>query len=241
MPRNYVSLFGSGGDVLPAAAGGGDPYWANVTFLGIYESGKADGNTSFDDASTNNLTIDVNGAAQWDTAQFPSGADASALHGPLNTDFLSVAANAAFGFGTGDFTIECYARFDLLDQSSAVFSVGTGTVLEVYSLTDGTLNLWGGSAGDSIAGSAGDILVDTWYHLAISRASGNMRLFKDGTQIGSTDANTADYGASQKFYMGAENSGTEFLEGWLHSVRVTKGVGRYTSNFTPPTIPLPTS
>ena len=40
------------------------------------------------------------------------------------------------------------------------------------------------------------------------------------------------------FTLGANYNGTEAFTGYLSDVRVTKGLARYTSNFTPPTAAL---
>ena len=82
---------------------------------------------------------------------------------------------------------------------------------------------------------------DTWYHVAVSRASGNLRFFIDGTQIGTTEtSNTVAFkGASDSdpVRMGYQYIGNaaHYLHGYIQDPRITKGLGRYTANFTAPT------
>jgi len=61
-------------------------------------------------------------------------------------------------------------------------------------------------------------------------------IFQDGTQVGTTLTDTdpmPDLGATLR--IGTYAGATQFLNGWLDEFRVSKGVARWTSNFTPPT------
>lgn len=75
----------------------------------------------------------------------------------------------------------------------------------------------------------------TWYHVAISRSGDNLRFFVDGTQQGSTQsiAGVTLYDSDQALQVGAENT-THFLDGYLDEVRISKGVARWSGNFTLP-------
>jgi len=81
-----------------------------------------------------------------------------------------------------------------------------------------------------------------WYHLAATRSGNSWRYFVDGTQLGSTatDTGTIFDGTSVTRVGGGYVAGYT-MNGWIAAVRVTKGVARYTGNFTPPSLPLPTS
>jgi hypothetical protein len=88
-----------------------------------------------------------------------------------------------------------------------------------------------------------------WYHIAVCRDSGVTRLFIDGIQIGTDEADANTYfaaGTSAKFLLGGEISGTgstlvnnKSFDGFTDEIRTTPGVARYTANFTPPSGPFP--
>jgi hypothetical protein len=88
-----------------------DPYFANVTLLCINDS-QADASTSFADQSLSAQTITANGDFQYDTAQAPSGLSSSGLADGTG-DYLFIASNAGFGFGTADFTLEFHWRYNV--------------------------------------------------------------------------------------------------------------------------------
>ena len=82
----------------------------------------------------------------------------------------------------------------------------------------------------------GAVANDTWYHMALSREGTSMRWFVDGdlkdTQTVSTDINPSTDGLR----IGAPNyTSGEYINGWIEEFRFSKGVARYTANFTPPT------
>jgi len=86
--------------------------------------------------------------------------------------------------------------------------------------------------------AAGTIAVDTWYHVAASREGTSLRVFIDGVLVNtSTNSNNMNFG---RLRVGSNGSNTgEWFHGWMDELRITKGVARYTANFTAPTAPFP--
>jgi hypothetical protein len=97
----------------------------------------------------------------------------------------------------------------------------------------------------------------TWYHLAVVRNGANGVIYVNG--VAQTDlvtsTTTHDY-ASRVLSMAdtapqltvgfsknysADTSYTDFFYGRMDDLRITRGVARYTANFTPPTAELPAS
>jgi hypothetical protein len=78
-----------------------------------------------------------------------------------------------------------------------------------------------------------------WYHVALSGDDGSYKLFLNGTQEGSTFTGSSTNGTTNKyigtFYWSGLGGAVRLWNGYIEDFRITKGLARYTSNFTPPT------
>ena len=93
-------------------------------------------------------------------------------------------------------------------------------------------------SGAFIGAKGSAISSNQWYHWAYTRdSSGNQRVFLDGTQTGSTYTTARNY-TEDKLWIGAKYDGSEYFTGYQSDIRITKGLARYTANFTPPTAAL---
>ena len=166
-----------------------------------------------------------------------------------STQYLDIASTTAFGFGTADFTIECWwrptvnQRSDVLDFFSTPGSNPT-TRFDFGRITSTTLDLYTdstpGGSGAKITGPTIASLLNAWHHIAITRQSGSIKMWVDGTQAGSTySANVLDMGTGGMAVRimgdhGASGNGS----GNLSNIRVVRDVAVYTGTFTVPTSPL---
>ncbi len=73
-----------------------------------------------------------------------------------------------------------------------------------------------------------------WHHVAVSRLSGVAKIFIDGNITGNGSA-TDDISSDYNFQIGHDRMGNGDYNGSLDEIRVSKGVARYTAQFTPPT------
>jgi hypothetical protein len=186
--------------------------------------------------------LETVGNAQISTSVKKYGTGSLAFDG--TGDYLKLSNNAAGqaqGFGTGDFTIEAWVYitsstaanngiYDCRYSSSA-----TGPLI-YYIPGSGMFMFYNGA--NQITGST--ITINTWTHVALVRSSGVTKLYLSGTQTGSsyTDTNNYTSGANSGV-VGAVYDGTGSWNGYIDDLRITKGVARYTANFTPPTAALP--
>ena len=179
-------------------------------------------------------TVTVYGDAQLSTAQKKFGTASLLLDG--TGDYLGVSTQPDFGFGTGDFTVETWVRLTDLVGTQQVIDFRAGAVGDIapviYVSNGGQLRYYTNSA-DRIIGST--LASGTDYHIALSRESGNTKLFVNGTQVGSTYVDANDYGTTKPLTVGARYDGGNETGGYFDELRVTKGLARYTSNFTAPT------
>jgi concanavalin A-like lectin/glucanase superfamily protein len=223
-----------------------DPYWANVVLLAVNDS-KADATTAFDDQSDSDHALTPNGAAQYDTAQAPSGLSSSMLLDGTG-DYLSTPDHGDWNLAAGDFTVECFIKYNsvagswLISQASNADGSGAWALIGQISAavagfftTDGTFGT--GVFVDNTGWTPGS----AWHHVELTRSGSSWRLFIDGVQHGTTltAGNTIFNGTSQ-LCIGADNGGSQSVNGWMAAIRITKGVARHTTNFTPPTLPLET-
>jgi len=150
---------------------------------------------------------------------------------------LTAAKSNSFGFGTGDFTWEAWVYPTNLTGFQCIFSSDDGNGHYVYigmtSGSSGTPMVYDG--GYIITGSS-NFTINTWQHLAVVRQSGTVKMYLNGTQIGSASW-TADLGSNKIGYIGY--NGSQPYYGYIDDLRITKGYARYTANFTPPTSALP--
>lgn len=149
------------------------------------------------------------------------------------SEYVKVPLHNDFNFGTGNFTIDMWVRW----ASNSYGLVGCRTDdVGNYGLrrrSDYTL-AWHSAGGDVVTTSS-TCSDDTWYHVAVVRNSGQTAIFIDGTISSSWVSDNRDYEASNLFGIGAGYSTSHYLDGWLDEFRVSKGIARWTSNFTPPT------
>jgi hypothetical protein len=215
-----------------AAGGGGDPNYAAVTLL-LHCNG-SNGSTTFTDNSPSPLTITANGNCQLSTAQSKFGTASMLCDG--TGDSISHAANDAFRF-PGDFTIEFF-----INPSSTATSVlyegrasgASATGLAIYK-TSTSMAVYTSNADRIIYSSS--IGTGTWRHIALCRSGTAMKLFLDGTQVGSTYTTSANF-SDGVFYLGSDSGLANSLNGYIDEVRITKAA-RYTGNFTPTSSEFP--
>jgi len=215
-----------------------DPYWANVSLL-LHMDG-SDGSTTFTDSSSNALSITVSGSTALSTAQIKFGT----ASGSFTNGKLTAPSSSALSMD-GDFTIEfwVYRTGTTGDLDSIVSAANEGTFL-IRACTNPfgagvfpAADLYG-NPGNNIANGL-SFTLNTWHHIAIVRNAGTYKVFKDGTDITTstyTDSSTRNLSG---LIIGDSNvSGRNFV-GHIDDFRITKGVARYTANFTPPGAAFP--
>jgi hypothetical protein len=221
-----------------------DPDFASVSLLLPMDG--ADGSTTFTDRSSNSLTVTAFGDAQISTAQSKFGGASGLFDG--SGDYLSVADDVAIQLGSGDFTIEFW------------FYLPTGAAKEKAFMTIGTwptntqafLLYYGGAGEVAIYVSTSTFFwqisdrrvttspaADQWHHLAITRGGTTFRGFFNGTKSVEFTYSSALTTGPLTIASGA--SGSNAINARIDDLRITKGVARYTGNFTPPTAPFPDS
>jgi YD repeat-containing protein len=236
-----------------AFSGTYDPYIDYVSLL-LHGNG-ANGATVFTDSGRAPKMLTASGNAQISTAQSKYGSASLLLDGA--GDYLTAPASADYEFGTGDFTIETWVYIAALPAAGGASQVmasvwdATGSKRSwqfLYRQTAGNVHNIIFSLSSNGSTSSGLTTTwtpsaNTWYHIAVARQSGTTTIYLNGTSLGSNGTVTgAPYVSGRPITIGALGDSASighFLNGYLDDFRITKGVARYTANFTPPTQELP--
>jgi len=146
----------------------------------------------------------------------------------------------AYAFGTGDFTVEFWCYPTASKKMLIIDARLTASAEPWIVLTNASMFIGFYTGATEFYATSGALVANIWQHIAITKQGSTFRFFKDGTQIYS-GTNSDSLGTSLTMTIGnAKNDPVagEAYTGYLNDVRITKGVARYTSNFTAPASPL---
>ncbi len=214
-----------------------DPNWSSVTFL--LNTNGADNSTTFTDASTgaHSITALANAKITSNRAVFDT------------ISALRVPRNVAHHFGSGDFTVE--ARGDFTNQEltgdvaiaavwksgglSWFFGIDNSRRLVFYYSTDGSSGTFSAFTSVTVPTFGTD------FEVAASRISGVLRLFINGVKrYEGTHSAALHSPATTPLTIGGVDYSAPQLRGTIvhRRMRITKGVGRYSADYTPTSGPF---
>ena len=201
-----------------------DPHWDKVVSLLHFDGDLTDekGNawTGFDGHSFVNNTLRLQKGA-----------------------YISTLYDDKFVLGSSDFTIEFWVKIDTINTSvlynrrrlwpsdyEIQLIANSATSFDVYVGTVVTLNF------SSITLPEGE-----WFHLAVTRKSNDINVFVNGVKDadGHTFSGTFPSCTIGPWFGRIRDDYSPGLGGNVDELRITKGVARYTDNFTPPNRPFP--
>ncbi len=222
----------------------GDPHFNRVSLL-LPMTG-SNGSTTFTDQSPSTKTMTASGNAQISTTLEAGGTGYFDGTG----DYISTPFNTAYRI-EGDFTVEAWCYFSIDTGTAQIISAFTApaataaTSQWLFYYTKGTQKLgFDFRCFDDTYESHQatiDLALTTFHHLVGVRKDDNVLLFANGTLL-ATIAQTktiANPTSTGPLTVGAANS-ISYLNGYVKGLRLTKGVARYTDDFTPESLPLPT-
>ena len=159
-----------------------------------------------------------------------------------SNQYLSIASNSAFNFGTGNYTVEGWFYWTSVPANARPFTNGQSAGSFQFYWDGGTYTSNKLTISNRVANQLQVSflpVVNTWYHIAAVRNSGTVSIYVNGTSLGSI-ADSNNYSTSAVFNIGGDvgNGGTWFFPGYISNVRAVNGTAVYTASFTPPTAPL---
>lgn len=217
-----------------------DPYFNNVTLL-LHGHG-TNHSTTILDSSAIPQTINLFGSVEINTTVSKFGG--SSLHFNGGTDELSFSTVNELEFGYDDFTIESWIYLTdnstpaVILQSQGAGAVSNEFILYVTATTNVLVFGYGGEPFSTALSSDIGIALNEWTHVAVCRVAGIIRLFINGV------AQTINGILTDAVLVGVANSVGQIgrpegvnsyaFFGYIDDIRVTRMVGRYEADFTPP-------
>ena len=186
------------------------------------------------------------GTAQIDTAQSVFGGASGLFDG--NSDYITTPDSADWylddGSNSNKWTIDFRVRFNGdpgTGEQGFLTQWASGTNRWNIRLSNNTLYFSVRTADTLVinVNNAWNPATATWYHVAIVKngTSGYM-MFVEGSQIGSTQTDTdtmANLSATLQVGRTIDSSSvSSYFNGWMDELRISKGIARWTSDFTPP-------
>ncbi len=215
-----------------------DEHFASVSLL-LHMDG-ASNSTIFLDGSLTPKTVVRSGDAKVSTVQSKFGGSSLYLDGA--GDYLSLDGSAGLALDSNDYTIELFAYCTNLSSPRVLFDFRPQSTpgWYPYAYIDSTNIVYHLNSSDRITAAHG-ISINTWVHLAIVRFSGTTKTYVNGVAVGSayTDSSAMLVGSGRPIIGAAGVSLGAFpFVGYIDEFRITKGVARYTADFTPPDEPF---
>ena len=189
----------------------------------------ANGGTTFTDSGPDAHTVTPSGDTHTDTAIKKLGTASAQFDG--TGDYLTVAHDAGFNFGSEEFCVEAYIyHTGTPSQYEGIVchrNGGTGWELKINT---GLKVSWYDSDSGAETLSNAAISNDTWYHVAVTRNnSGVINMWIDGVKQTAFDYTPTFTDRSHALLICDENNrlSDNKWNGYIDEVRISKGVDRY--------------
>jgi hypothetical protein len=205
----------------------------NYTNAGIYDGKMA-----------NNL--ETVGNAQVSTSPVKYGSGSMYFNG--STSYLTRPYSPLFALGNGNFTIECWINTTQNGGANVPSVVGRWSGGNSWDLRHSASDNSGkptfayndGSSNFNVLSTGSTVYDGQWHHLAAVRNNNIITLYVDGINVGtSTFTGTIAAATSTPLTVGSTSGGGIYYTGYIDDLRITVGVARYFTNFTPPQQALP--
>lgn len=199
-----------------------DPYAANVVLHFPFNLDTSTWGYIYDCSQANNTIVQA--GLQCNTEQFKYG-DASGYCGGT---YCSIANNSNFDLTGVDWTIETWVRPNGNYTNWNCIACKRGASAEWYvglAQTTGRMSYYNGT----IYSSTTTPTANVWSHLAWVRSGTNLSMYINGVSVYSNTITTAVNSGSNQVTIGTYS--TDSYYGYLDDLRITKGVARYTGDF----------
>jgi len=236
-PNYNIAQYPLGGSSIYYPVSTSDPYYANVVLLLHFDS-------NYTDSSLYNATMLLGSAPPAIAYRYYKfGGGSMALTGVAN-NYIYTPTAQQYALLSNNFTIEFWIYVSSASSNpgimgnyfSGTYSNSGGNWVFWITTTNTVLNFQAFSSSVTLSTN---LTLSTWQYVAVVRNGSFFTMYLNGVNV-STNTNTAAITSTltDSIYVGdyAQTSLVS-ISGYLDDVRVTNGIARYTSNFTPPIAP----
>ncbi len=217
-----------GGGPGPTCVTGND---ANTKLL-LHMEGTEGAVTFVDNSAGGGHTADITvvNDAHITTADKKFGASSMICDG--TGDKIQVDTSADWNWGTDPFTVDFWVKFNNV-KATYLFNSSNSKTLEMtptnIALYDNAKEYFNVAHGFSSG---------NWYHLTLVRNVNDINFYKSGVSIAAGNCTGDSFDWSPKLNIGDYTTpGAGSLDGYIDEFRLSKGVARWTANFSPPGLP----
>ena len=231
---------------VPVGTTTGEVYYTQTSLLMHFNG--TNGSTTMTDNSKNNYSFTATNGAAISTAQNKFGGSSMFFDG-TNDYVINNNANSTWAFlhNNTTFTLELWfytsvtTAQTLIGTNAASATIGFALALSNVNSRDIEFSILRGVGGSILSAiSLGSVwTTNTWNHLAVvlNTSTQTVKIYLNGTEVATTSTSGFSFSSSDPSYalaIGRYQHGTpgEYYSGYIDELRITKGVARYTSNFT---------
>jgi hypothetical protein len=159
------------------------------------------------------------------------------------SSYLTLPDSPEWYFGSDGMTIDTWIKYDTTNKNHVICRQWQDSthlmVLQLDVRTSGGVGLqfnyvYGSTIIGFQQGSLSGWNPDTWYHVAIVRNGNTFTLYRNGVSLASDSYAGSLTDIAAPLSIGdATGSSSNMFQGYIDDFRISKGIARYTSNFTP--------
>lgn len=209
----------------------------------LIHSDHPDQSQDITDSSTSSHSITAYGSTHHETDEHKFGG--SSIYFDGSGDYLFLSDSSDWDFGSGDFTIDFWVKSNntseqvIIGQSNSSGNGGFSFCIRkrTWNATDVCLSA-NGSSWTTMLSTTVPIDDGVWHHVAVVRNGDTATLYIDGISRYNSAITGDLYDSSNSLAIGrvGEYNGAYF-QGYIDEFRISKGIARWTADFTPPTEP----
>jgi hypothetical protein len=226
--------------IKPCAAGGGggggntvtyiDPLGDSTVSLLLHMDG-TNNSTTFTDNSFSPKTPTLTGSPVISTAASKFGGASGYFNG---SSFLTFSGSPDFDLSGGTYTMEGWVNPSSLASRGTIIGKHVNWM---FFIVDSTTLMFYVDGFGQINRTVPTISTGTWNHFAVVSNANTISIYWNGVKAGaSASASTPNYAQFSAVTVGADRSYAplDYFNGYIDEIRLSKGVARYTTDFTPP-------